>query len=191
MGTGERAPSEDRIPLRLVSAGSGTPLPSAPIDLDTVFRSHVRYVASIAYRLLGRDDDVDDVVQEVFVEATLGLHRLNDPGALRGWLRTVTIRNVSRRLRARKMRRFFGLDRHVSYESMPSEAASPETQALFGKVYRVLDELPTNERLAWTLRHVEGEALEDVATHCGCSLATAKRRIASAHDRIQKELGHG
>jgi RNA polymerase sigma-70 factor (ECF subfamily) len=34
--------------------------------------------------------------------------------------------------------------------------------------------------VAWLLRHVEGERLQDVALACGCSLATAKRRIASA-----------
>jgi RNA polymerase sigma-70 factor (ECF subfamily) len=43
-------------------------------------------------------------------------------------------------------------------------------------------------RVAWTLRYVEGEKLERVAEHCGCSLATAKRRIAAAHAKIQSEL---
>jgi RNA polymerase sigma-70 factor (ECF subfamily) len=52
----------------------------------------------------------------------------------------------------------------------------------------VLDELPAAERLAWTLRHVEGERLEQVARQCGCSLATAKRRIAAAQDAIEQAV---
>jgi RNA polymerase sigma-70 factor (ECF subfamily) len=56
------------------------------------------------------------------------------------------------------------------------------------KVYAVLDALPSDERVAWSLRHVEGERLERVAELCGCSLATAKRRIAAAHQRIAVEL---
>jgi RNA polymerase sigma-70 factor (ECF subfamily) len=42
--------------------------------------------------------------------------------------------------------------------------------------------------VAWTLRHVEGESLEEVAVLCDCSLATAKRRIASAHEKIKQRL---
>jgi DNA-directed RNA polymerase specialized sigma24 family protein len=44
--------------------------------------------------------------------------------------------------------------------------------------------------LAWSLRHLEGERLEDVAERCGCSLATAKRWIATAQARLEKEIRH-
>jgi RNA polymerase sigma-70 factor (ECF subfamily) len=52
----------------------------------------------------------------------------------------------------------------------------------------VLDRLPVNERLAWSLRHIEGEQLESVAVLCGCSLATAKRRIAAAQQAVERSL---
>ena len=51
--------------------------------------------------------------------------------------------------------------------------------------------MDVDQRLAWSLRYVEGEKLEQVAEHCGCSLATAKRRISAAHARIQAELEDG
>ena len=50
----------------------------------------------------------------------------------------------------------------------------------------VLRRLPQRERIAWTLRYVEDESLEMVATACGCSLATAKRWIAAADAEIRK-----
>ena len=43
-------------------------------------------------------------------------------------------------------------------------------------------------RVAWTLNYVEGETLEEVARLCGCSLATAKRRIAAAQRFIEEKL---
>jgi RNA polymerase sigma-70 factor (ECF subfamily) len=49
---------------------------------------------------------------------------------------------------------------------------------------RMLARLPTKERMAWMLRYVEGCELPEVARMCGCSLATAKRRIAAAHERV-------
>jgi len=52
----------------------------------------------------------------------------------------------------------------------------------------VLKKLPAQDRMAWMLRHVEGMPLSEVATHCDCSLATAKRRIASAHRVVERHL---
>jgi RNA polymerase sigma-70 factor (ECF subfamily) len=45
-------------------------------------------------------------------------------------------------------------------------------------------------RIAWTLRYVEREKLEEVARLCGCSLATAKRRIAATQAAIEEVFGH-
>ena len=79
---------------------------------------------------------------------------------------------------------------HDYAEVAHSARLSPEDAALLAEVYQVLDRMPERARLAWSLRHVDGEKLEDVADHCGCSLATAKRRIATAQMQLQKELGH-
>ena len=64
-----------------------------------------------------------------------------------------------------------------------------EQRALLSRVYKILDGIPANERIAWSLRHIEGEPLESVASLAGCSLATAKRRIAAAAARIEEAFG--
>lgn len=177
-----------RVPLRLV-----TPLPDAvtePVSVEQLFRAHARYVAAIAHRLLGRGDDVDDVVQEVFLSAVEGLGRLRDRDAVKGWLATVTVRTARRKLRLRRFWAFLGADEGHDYEAVASNGASPEDRALLARVYAVLDRIGVEQRLAWVLRHVEGEKLERVAELTGCSLATAKRRIAAAEQAIEGVLGH-
>jgi RNA polymerase sigma-70 factor (ECF subfamily) len=62
---------------------------------------------------------------------------------------------------------------------------------MLASVYKIRDALPVSQRLAWTLRYVEGERLERVAELCSCSLATVKRRIKAAQDAIQREVNHG
>lgn len=156
------------------------------LDLDGLFRRYAPYVAAIAHRLLGRDEDVDDTIQEVFVAAVRGVHALRDPAAIRGWLARVTVRVARQRLRKRRVRVFLGLDEPVVYDSVVDHSASAEQRALLSRVYSVLDDLPANQRIAWSLRHIEGEPLENVASMSGCSLATAKRRIAAAAQRIEE-----
>lgn len=158
--------------------------------LDDVYRRYCRYVAAVALRLDGRQTEVDDVVQEVFVEAARGIRGLRDADAVKGWLATITVRVVRQRLRRRKMRRLLGLETPVDYVDLADPAASPVDRLLLRAVYRVLDELAVEDRIAFTLHLMEGERLEDVARLCGCSCSTAKRRIARAQRAIEDRMGH-
>src|SRR5215470_14551684 len=63
-----------------------------PPGLADLFRRYARYVATIGLRLLGRDDELDDLVQDVFIEAHRGLHGLRTPDAIKGWLARITVR---------------------------------------------------------------------------------------------------
>jgi len=159
------------------------------LDLDGLFRRYAPYVAAIAHRLLGRDEDVDDTIQEVFVAAVRGVHAVRDPAAIRGWLARVTVRVARQRLRKRRVRVFLGLDEPVVYDNVVDQSASAEQRALVSRVYSILDGMPSNQRIAWALRHIEGEPLESVASLSGCSLATAKRRIAAAALKLQEAFG--
>jgi RNA polymerase sigma-70 factor, ECF subfamily len=176
-------------PLRLVSAS--TPNPGSQSALEQAFRVHAPPVANLAMRLLGRQDEADDLVQDVFMKASGWLARLHDPQAVRAWLMKVTARLAWRRLRMRRFRVALGFDGAHDYAELArSGALSPEDSALAAEVYRILDRMPARERLAWSLRHLDGERLEDVAERCACSLATVKRWIAAAQARLQKEIGH-
>jgi len=68
--------------------------------------------------------------------------------------------------------------------------ASAAVRANMATLQQLLARLPTDQRLAWSLRHIQGESLEEVALHCDCSLATAKRRVTAAHTIIEAELGN-
>jgi DNA-directed RNA polymerase specialized sigma24 family protein len=83
----------------------------------------------------------------------------------------------------------FGLG--ADYEQVAAQHAPPEERLTLSRLYRALDRVRVEERLAWTLRHIEEEQLDVVAQRCGCSLATAKRRVANAHHSLKRELGYG
>lgn len=171
-------PSEDAL---LTDSAEADALP----EFASLFRTHVPYVAAIALRILGNNEEVDDVVQDVFLTAMKGLGQLRHAGAVRSWLATVTVRYSSRRLRRRRWRALLGLD-DPQVSEIPAPGVGPEERALLRRIYALLGKLPAVEQVAWTLRHVEGEPLERVAELCDCSLATAKRRIGAAHQAIQR-----
>ena len=174
-----------QAPLRLITIDERTSF------LDDVYRRYCRYVAAVVLRLDGRQAEVDDLVQEVFVEAARGIRHLREPDAVKGWLATITVRVVRQRLKLRRLRRFLGLDAQIDYAALVDPAASALDKLLVRAVYRVLDDLPVADRLAFTLHHIEGEKLDVVARLCRCSRATAKRRIARAHSAIEERMGDG
>ena len=183
-------------PALYVIPGSGeTPPAAAPdeVSLDALYERYATYVGALASRILGRAAEVEDVVQDVFTSAVKSLRRRSDVKELKSWLATVTVRRCLRQLRFRRMWALIDLAADPSYDRLPDTGASPDERQLIIEVYRALDRVPARERVPWTLRHVEGESLGRVAELCGCSLATAKRRIAEAQAKISWELGsrHG
>ena len=155
------------------------------MSFDVLFAKYSKYVAGLAARLLGSGDaELDDVVQDVFWLASRRIAKIRDLIQARGWLATVTTRVVRRKLVRRRFRGLFHSAR--SNVDVPAPGASAEERATLARLYEVLDGLPTDQRLAWSLRYLEGEPLDAVAVACGCSLSTAKRRVTAAKNVIDE-----
>lgn len=161
---------------------------------EALYRRYVKAVWSTALRLTRNRNDAEDVVQDTFVEALRDLSQLRELDALRPWLLRIAVHQAHRRFRRRALLRRLGLDRSVEDAPLATLAhpgASPELCSELTKVDRALQAGSAGERFAWVLRYVEGYTLEEVAQSCRCSLATAKRRIASATVRVSQHLDAG
>jgi len=164
--------------LRIVEGGASRQASEAGgLDFDSVFRRYSPYVASIGLRLLGRDDELDDLVQDVFVEAHRGLRQLRDADAVKPWLARICVRRAVRRLRRRRLRAFLSLDTLAHDDHLVAPGASPEARAEVTRLYRKLELVPALDRAIWVLRYLEGEALGDIALLCACSKSTVQRRL--------------
>lgn len=158
---------------------------------EAIFRRYVQDVTRVAQRLLRRRDDADDIVQDTFASALTSLDALRDPSMLRSWLLGIAVHRVRRRHRRQAFLRMLGLDRGLDDASLALVAArdlTPEMSAELSLVEGALSTIAADERFAWMLRYVEGEKLEDVAAVLEVSLATAKRRIAIADQRIRAHV---
>jgi RNA polymerase sigma-70 factor (ECF subfamily) len=180
--------TERPVGARDVPVGASD-VPVGVPTMEWVVAQYSRYVATIGFRILGRSGDLDDLLQDVFLEAHRNLHTVRDWDALRPWLATVTVRVARRMLRLRQLARIF-----LPIGSMPSfDPVDPNTSTdellIHQRVYGALDRLPANQRIAWTLQVMQGESLQDIAAICGCSVAAVKRRVAKAQSVVNQELG--
>lgn len=149
---------------------------------EALYRRHAAAAIHLAIRIQGRATDVEDVVHDAFLKAHRSLDELRDGEAFRSWLGSIVVRMVRSRLRRRRLLVSLGLSttEPVDLDALASREASPEARASIAQVYALLQTMPSDDRIAWTLRFVERHRLEEVAELAGCSLATAKRRISRA-----------
>jgi len=160
---------------------------------EMLYRRHAAYLLAIAARLLGNRSEGEEVVQDTFVTAFEQLQTLREPAALRGWLAQIAVSLVRRRLRRVRLMRVLGLDHGVDDATLAALAAPgshPDQRAELALIDRALQTVAANVRIAWMLRQVEGLELAEVASACGCSLATAKRRIAAAEVAVQAHINN-
>jgi RNA polymerase sigma-70 factor (ECF subfamily) len=151
------------------AAGSGDP--RATSVLWDRFSPLVRRMCR---RTLGPQAEVDELLQEVFVRVVRQLSSLPEGAQLKLFVVSVTVRVLSAELRRHRVRR--------------SRRAADGESALTA-LYRILDELDAEARLAFTLRHFEGMPVPELASAMDASLSSAKRRLARASAHVQAAVG--
>jgi RNA polymerase sigma-70 factor (ECF subfamily) len=69
-----------------------------------------------------------------------------------------------------------------------ARASDPRDRAPVDELYDALARVPADLRIPWVLHRVERLSLPETAAACEVSLATVKRRIVDAEERIERRL---
>jgi RNA polymerase sigma-70 factor (ECF subfamily) len=161
--------------------------------LEVLYRRHSAFAIHLATRIEGSSRDVEDVAHDAFLKAFTHLGDLADPRSFRSWLGSIVVHAVRSRMRRTRLMNVLGITNlfgraaePVDLDAVASSDASPLVRAQLAQIYALLRTLPTDDRIAWTLRAIEGHDLETVARLAGCSLATAKRRISRAQKTLDE-----
>ncbi len=149
------------------------------VAFEVLYRRHAVFAMNLAVRIQGHATDVEDVVHDAFLRAHQRMHELREAAAFRSWLGSIVVRLVRSRLRRGRLLGALGLGSAdpVELDAIASSDAGPDARAQLAQIYALLQTMPADDRIAWTLRYIERHRLEAVAELSGCSLATAKRRI--------------
>ena len=135
--------------------------------------------------LLGFELDFRDLANS---RGQLGvIQRLREPQALKMWLTSIALFKARRVLRHRKRRNWLRLTPPEELCNLAVVSGSSELAESMRCTYLVLNELPTDERIAFALRFVDGMELSEIADACRSSIATIKRRLRRAEGRFLRK----
>jgi RNA polymerase sigma-70 factor (ECF subfamily) len=158
-----------------------------PAARVALFERHAEHVRRILVRVLGLDQEVPDLLQEVFLTALSTLEKLQEPGSLRAWLTSIAVHSARALIRKRARRRILGLVDPERLDREIGPASGMETHEAVRALYAVLRTMPADERIVFALRFVEGMDLQEIANACAISRATVSRRLARAERHFMEE----
>jgi len=156
-----------------------------------IVAAHQGRVARLVHRLLGWPDDVDDVVQDVFVAALRNLSRFRGDASLSTWLLTIAVNQCRSHQRRQLVRRKFLAAARRLVRPRASGAASSRAmeQERHQLVRRAVRRLPVRLREVVVLHYLEGMSLEAVAAVLGLSRTAVGTRLHRGRKRLSGQLG--
>jgi len=151
---------------------------------------HAAACLRFATRMLGDRSDAEDATQEAFVRAHRALARYDDRSPFRTWLFAILI-NRCRTLmtqRSRRERRIVVDDEMLARSAVDGDRQSIELREEIDWALRLL---PTEQREAFLLRHVEQLNYEEMVVITGAGTSALKMRVKRACERLQSLLAEG
>lgn len=152
----------------------------------TLFDAHAKRVHHVLYRILGSNRDIDDAIQEAFLEIFRSLTIYRGDSLLSTWIDRITVRVGIRVIH--NMPR----DRPTLHEVVlvddPGHGPHRHAEAREAarRLYAILDTVDPLNRAAFVLHAIDGRPLADVAAITGASVMATKLRVWRTRQRVER-----
>jgi RNA polymerase sigma-70 factor (ECF subfamily) len=166
---------------------------------ETLVQRHQHRVFAVARGILKRQEDVEDVAQQVFVKAYFSLKKFNQRAAFSTWLYKITVNECWDLLRKRKARPLvyesdFSEDQARQFSATErasgGEPDTGERMAMRQRLESMLGQLDARDRSMLVLKEVEGFSVEEIAESLGLNANTVKVRLFRARRKMIEFARH-
>jgi RNA polymerase sigma-70 factor, ECF subfamily len=153
---------------------------------------HSRHIYRLAYRMTGKPEDAEDVVQETFVRAYRQLGRFEARSNFSTWLYRIGFNCSIDYMRARPKRE--SAEPQETLDQLPQKNSGPSVDDLVyageigHRVQHALNELSPQERAAFLMRHYQGCSIDEICGALDLKTNAAKHSIFRAVKKMRVAL---
>ena len=150
-----------------------------------------RMVYSIAWRVLGNQEDAQDVAQEGFIKAYQLLNQFEGKSRFSTWLYTIVYRTALAKAKE-VMVRIFSITEQFK-ETFTNDYSTPQlalmqTDDEKRSVSRAINSLPKTEALLVILYYIDENSISEIRQITGLSMANIKIKLYRARKKLEREL---
>ncbi|HEY6253932.1 MAG TPA: sigma-70 family RNA polymerase sigma factor [Candidatus Angelobacter sp.] len=159
---------------------------------------HTRSIYSVAYRMTGNQHDAEEILQETFLRAYKSLRSFELRATFSTWLYRIAVNRCLDFLKAKKMTDVYQITDNPGHEEEDREvqiaATNPGPERLLlsaearEKLSSAIGSLSPAERVAFTMRHMEGKSIEEISSALNVRASAAKNSIFRAVQKIRLQL---
>jgi RNA polymerase sigma-70 factor (ECF subfamily) len=155
-------------------------------------------VYNTALGILQNSGDAEDVSQETFVQVYESVKNFKAEAKFSTWLYRITVSKSLDHLRRKKRKKRFAVVQSlfgVNNETVidPPDFNHPGVQLdrkeKASTLFRAIDKLPENQRIAFTLHKLEGLSYQEVSEVMETSVSSVESLMHRAKSNLQKRLG--
>lgn len=147
-----------------------------PSAFDEIVRRHYRRVFKLAYRVLRRREEAEDVTQEAFVRAFSRLRQLSHEAAVGQWLGRIAVNLCLTRLKSKAENVELAAD-PASLAREDGSAEEPGRSERIARIREMIGRLPPKYRVAVVAYHMEGRSYSEAARLLGVPVLTFRTRL--------------
>jgi RNA polymerase sigma-70 factor (ECF subfamily) len=179
---------EERELVRLCQNGTES-------AFEELVRRHQQRILALVGGILRHSEDVEDVVQQVFMKAYVSIKRFDQRAAFSTWLYKIAVNECWDYLRKRKVRPLVyesdlseeQVSRLESLATSERRQESADDRTVTGELLqKLLEKLPEQDRQLLILKEVEGFSVQELATILNLNVNTVKVRLFRARGRIME-----
>jgi len=164
---------------------------ASEMNFNDLYREHKRRVYGTVHHIVGHCDEIDDIVQTVFLEIHRSLSRYQGQSKLSTWIYRISVNVALQYIRKRKRRRVFLF--HTADEPDFERAGDDvgtryDQREVMKHLYRHLNTLSEKKRTVFVLHELEGLPFEDVAAICQIPVNTVRSRLHAARSELTVRL---
>ena len=160
-----------------------------------LYDEHAPSVLRICLRFTGKQEDAEDLCQEIFVKIYTAIRTFNARSRLSTWIYRITVNHSLNYLRKiKKTRQLLPLDHSQAaapdrtYDLKGDTASTPERLLEEKERAHILrnavNRLPENQRLALTLQKFEGFTCKEIAGMLECTVLSVQSRLHRAKKNL-------
>jgi RNA polymerase sigma-70 factor (ECF subfamily) len=145
---------------------------------DALYRRYYARVRGFLGRRLANRADVEEAVQDVFLNVLTSLHGYRGQAPFAAWIFGLTRRTLANRFRKRRIESVPLAEEAAPVSTAPDPCQAYEGQERLERIERaVLRELSGDQRRLFELRHLEHRSIEEIAAETRRSTESVKSHL--------------